>query len=163
MADTVAASAVAERLRDGSTRLATLSALEGHGVPIQSDAALAAAPALYELLALDAAEVPRELFDRAGLLLAWLATEAVPRSAEAAVVGAAWGGGRYERFLNAEGNVIAEALRKPATELMRADARSYACTLSMRVLVEARGGTALHKAAGFASTMGHFGLVSPQL
>ena len=110
-----------------------------------------------------AAGAGRELFDRTGLLLAWLATEAVPRSAEAAVVGAAWGGGRYERFLNAEGNVIAEALRKPAAELTRADARSYACTLSMRVLVEARGGTALHKAAGFASTMGHFGLVSPQL
>ena len=127
--------------------------------------ALAAAPTLCELLALDAAEVPRELFNRAALLVGRLAEEAVHRGAEAqaAVYGAAFGGGRFARYLNAEGNVIAEALRKPATELMRADARSYACTLSMRVLVEARGGTALHKAAGFASTMGHFGLVSPQL
>ena len=160
MADTVAASAVAERLRDGSTRLATLSALEGHGVPIQSDAALAAAPALYELLALDAAEVPHELFDRVNLLLARLCTEAVPRSAQAAVYGAALAGGRFANFLNAEGNVIAAALRKPAAEPTRADARSYACMVAMEASAFSRGLTAPIKAAGFA-TMEWFGVVSP--
>ena len=100
-------------------------------MPIPSDAALAAAPALYELLALDAAEVPRELFDRTNLLVARLATEAVPRGAEAqaAVLGAAWGGGRLAQYFDAEGNVIAAALRKPAAELTRADARSYAYSL----------------------------------
>ena len=86
-----AAASVAERLRDRSTRLATLGALEAHAVPIPADAALAAAPALCELLALDADEVPRDLFDRAGLLLGRLGAEAVPRGAEAqaAVLGAA--------------------------------------------------------------------------
>ena len=102
MADPLTASTVVERLRDHSTRLATLGALEAHaGGPIPSDAALAAAPALYELLALDAAEVPHELFDRVFLLVARLIEEAVHRGAKAhaAVVGAAWGGGRMERFL----------------------------------------------------------------
>ena len=132
-------------------------------MPIPNDAALAAAPALYELLALDAAEVPRELFDRTNLLVARLATEAVPRGAEAqaAVVGAAWGGGRYERFLNAEGNVFAEALRKPAAELTRADARSYACSLSLNAPAFARGHTAPCKASGFATSMEYLGVVSP--
>ena len=92
-------STVAERLRDGATRLATLGALEAHAVPILADVALAAAPALYELLALDVAAVPREVHDRAGLLVARLCAEAVPRGAEAqaAVYGAALGGGRYAR------------------------------------------------------------------
>ena len=67
--EALAAATAAERLRDKSTRLATLGALEAHAVPIPADAALAAAPALCELLALDADEVPRDLFDRAGLLL----------------------------------------------------------------------------------------------
>ena len=64
-------------------------------------------------------------------LLARLCAEAVPRGAEAqaAVLGAAWGGGRLAQYFDAEGNVIAAALRKPAAELTRADARSYAYSL----------------------------------
>ena len=148
-----AAASVAERLRDRSTRLATLGALEAHAVPIPADDALAAAPALFELLALDAAEVPHELYDRAGLLAGRLVNEAVPRGAEAqaAVLGAAWGGGRYARFLNAEGNVIAAAMRKPAAELTRADARSYACAVVLWAPAMSRGLTAPTKAAGFTS------------
>ena len=85
------------------------------------------------------------------LLLARLCAEAVPRGAEAAVYGAAWSGGRFARWLNAEGNVIAAALRKPAAELTRADARSYACVRAMEVSALARGGTATWKAVGFTA------------
>ena len=162
MADPLTASTVAERLRDHSTRLATLGALEAHaGGPIPSDAALAAAPALYELLALDAAEVPREVYDRAGLLVGRLCAEAVARGveAQAAVYGAALSDGRFARFLNAEGSVLAAAVRKPAAELTRADARSYACAQALRAPAWARGGTAPWKAAGF-TTMEFITLVS---
>ena len=159
-----AASSVAERLRDrSSTRLATLEALEVHAVPIPHDAALEAAPALIELVALDAAEVPHELFDRVFLLLWRLVEEAVHRGAEAhaAVVGAAWGGGRLERLLKAcsEGNVIAVSLRKPAAELTRTDARSLACWQTMYGSAVSRGFTAPLKAAGFATTMEYMGMV----
>ena len=145
----LAAATVAERLRDGATRLAALGALEataGDG-PIPSDTALAAAPALYELLALDAAEAPREVHDRAGLLLGRLCAEAVPRGAEAqaAVYGAALGGGRYARWLNAVGSVLAQAVRKPAAELTRADARSYACAWALMGPACARGGLTVTK------------------
>ena len=161
----LAAGAVAERLRNASTRLATLGALEAYAVPIHSDTTLAAAPALCELLALGAAEVPREVHDRAGLLLARLVSEAVPRGAEtqAAVYGAALGGGRMARLWNGEGNVIAVAVRKPAAELTRADARSFACAYAMFTPALARGNTAPFKAAGFATSMEYFGLVSPHL
>ena len=159
---TLDAATVAGRLRDKSTRLATLGALEDHGGgPIPSDAALAAAPALCELLALDAAEAPREVYDRAGLLWARLIAEALPRgaAAQAAVYGAALGGGRYVRWLNAEGSVFAAMARKPAAELTRADARSYACLLAWEGPAFARGMTAPIKAAGF-TTMEFLGLVS---
>jgi hypothetical protein len=154
------AAAVAGRLRDKSTRLATLGALEAHAVPIPATTALAAA-ALYELLALDAAEVSREVYDRAGLLVARLCAEALPRgaAAQAAVLGAAVGGGRLARFDNAEGSVFAVMARKPAAELTRADARSYACSLAYAAPAYARGMTAPLTAAGF-TTMEFFGLVS---
>ena len=64
MATAVDVNAIAGRLRDASTRLAALGDLEAHAAPLPADAALAATPALYELLALDAAEVPREVYDR---------------------------------------------------------------------------------------------------
>ena len=163
MADPLTASTVAERLRDHSTRLATLGALEAHaGGPIPSDAALAAAPALYELLALDAAEAPREVYDRAGLLVGRLCADAVLRGAEAqaAVYGAAHGDGRFARWLNAEGSVLAAALRKPAAELTRADARSFACRQMPWGPILTRGFTAPIKAAGFATAMKFLGTVS---
>ena len=68
MAD-LAVETVAERLRDRATRSATLTALESHAAPIPTAVSLAAAPALVELMAMDAAEVERDAFDRAGLLV----------------------------------------------------------------------------------------------
>ena len=126
--------------------------------------ALAAAPTLCELLALDAAEVPRELFNRAALLVGRLAEEAVHRGAEAqaAVYGAAFGGGRFARYLNAEGNVIAAATRKPAAELTRADARSYACWRAMDAPFLVRGNTVNWKAVGLTA-MEYIDLVRPHL
>ena len=105
--------------------------------------------------------MPRELYDRAGLLLGQLCAEAVPRGAEAqaAVYGAAVGGGRYARFINAESSVI--AVNKPAPDLTRADARSYACSMALWIPAFSRGMMAPIKAAGFATTMEYFGLVRP--
>ena len=57
--------------------------------------------------------------------------------------------------------MIAAALRKPAAELTRADARSYACVWAQLPPVRARGMTALYKAGGFATTMEYVALVSP--
>ena len=79
MAD-VAADTVAERLRDRATREAALDALERHAAPIPTAAALAAAPCLVGLMSMDAAEVDRAAFDRAGLLLGRLHVEALPDS-----------------------------------------------------------------------------------
>jgi hypothetical protein len=123
--------------------------------------ALAAAPALSELLALDASEAPREVHDRAGLLVGRLCADAVLRGAEAqaAVYGAAHGDGRFARWLNAEGSVLAVAVRMPAAELTRADARSYACAWAFLAPSWVRGMTAPLKAADF-TTMEWIGLVS---
>jgi hypothetical protein len=79
MAAPVAAGAVAHLLCDRATRAATLDALERHEFgAIDRAVSLAAAPALVELLAADAAEVDRETFDRAGLLVGRLFAEAAP-------------------------------------------------------------------------------------
>jgi len=79
MAD-LAAETVAEHLRDRATRSATLAALEGHATPIPTAVSLAAAPALLGLMTMDAAEVERDAYDRAGLLLGRLHAEALPDS-----------------------------------------------------------------------------------
>jgi hypothetical protein len=135
MAD-LAAETVAERLRDRAARSATLTALESHAVPIPTAVSLAAAPALLGLMAMDAAEVERDAFDRAGLLLAQLYAEALPDVV--AVHGAAFGGGGYERLWNAD-SVLNAALRQPADQLTRADAVSYACSWAFYSPSGARG------------------------
>eukprot|EP01046_Picozoa_sp_COSAG06_P049748 COSAG06_NODE_7723_length_2398_cov_5.069161_5_plen_105_part_01 len=99
MAD-LAAETVAERLRDRATRSATLAALERHAAPIPTAVSLAAAPALLGLMTMDAAEVERDAYDRAGLLLGKLHAEALPDVV--AVHGAAFGDGGYERLWNAD-------------------------------------------------------------
>ena len=152
--------AVAQLLAEPATRRATLEELEACAQPIPSATALASAAALYALLARDAAEVPRDVCDRVGLLVARLVAEAPPGPERDAVFGAAWGDGRFAAFLNAPANILAEALRKPAAELTRADARSYACTLATSCPAWVRGNTAPWKAAGF-TTSEYFGLVSP--
>jgi hypothetical protein len=156
MAAPVAAGAVARLLRDRATRAATLDALEGHEFgAIDRAVSLAAAPALVELLAADAAEVDREVFDRAGLLVGRLFAEEAPEDL-AAMFGAAFGEGRYAAQLRSEGSVVGRAWRTPASELTRADAQSWACSMAYQSPSDARGSTKNLAAAGFATTMEYF-------
>ena len=126
MAD-VDSTTVAERLRNNATRDAALDALERHAAPIPTAAALAAAPALLNVMSMDAAEVERGAYDRAGLLLGRLLVESLPDIL--AVNSAVFGDGGYERLWNSD-SVLNVALRKPASQLTRADAVSYACYLA---------------------------------
>eukprot|EP01046_Picozoa_sp_COSAG06_P023741 COSAG06_NODE_1898_length_8112_cov_11.078747_7_plen_384_part_00 len=146
MAD-LAAETVAEHLRDRATRSATLAALEGHATPIPTAVSLAAAPALLGLMTMDAAEMEHDAYDRAGILLGRLHAEALPDVA--AVHGAAFGDGGYERLWNAD-SVLNDALRQPraAAELTRADATSYACNWAHEPIKCARGITTPCAAAG---------------
>ena len=153
MAD-LAPDTVAERLRDRASRSATLAALESHAAPIPTAVSLAAAPALLGLMAMDAAEVERDAYDRAGLLVTRLEAEALPDVA--AVNGAAFGEGGYERLWNAD-SALNTALRQPAAELTRADAMSYACSCAYDPITPARGYTKPWHAAGF-TTMEFLGL-----
>jgi hypothetical protein len=143
MAD-LAADTVAERLRDRATRSAALTALERHAAPIPTAVSLAAAPALLGLMTMDAAEVERDVYDIAGLLLARLHAEALPDVS--AVHGAAFSEGGYERLWNAD-SVLNAALRQPAAELTRADAMSCACSFAYEAELSARGYTKPWRAA----------------
>ena len=145
MAD-LAAETVAERLRDRATRSATLTALERHAAPIPTAVSLAAAPALLGLTVMDAAEVERDAYDRAGLLLGRMFVEAVPDVV--ALHGAALGEGGYERLWNSD-SVLNTALRQPAAALTRADAVSYACMLAYESTAGSRDYAALWSAVGF--------------
>eukprot|EP01046_Picozoa_sp_COSAG06_P050418 COSAG06_NODE_7981_length_2312_cov_5.610120_2_plen_413_part_00 len=147
MAD-LAAETVAERLRDRAARSETLAALESHAAPIPTAVSLAAAPALLGLMAMDAVEVERDTYDRAGLLLARLEAEALPDVV--AVHGAAFGEGGYERLWNAD-SVLNTALRQPAAQLTRADAMSCACYAAYDPIYPARGFTEPFRAAGITT------------
>ena len=153
---TLATDAVASLLRDSTTRAATLEALEQHGAPIDRAVALAAAPALFEALAMDATEVGRDDFDRIGLLLARLAAEA--SDDPSTVYGAALGEGRMAAYYRSKGSVLAQAVGKPASELTRADARSFACAAAFWAPSFVRGVTKPLAAAGFAKTSDFFAL-----
>ena len=156
MAD-LAADTVASLLRDGATRTATLEALEQHErTPIGRAVALAAAPALFEALALDATEVGRDAFDRIGLLLARLAAEA--SDDPSAVYGAALGEGRLAAYYRSKGSVLAQAVGKAASEVTRADARSFACAVAYITPSFVKGMTKPIAAAGFAKTSEWFAL-----
>ena len=156
MAD-LAADAVASLLRDGATRTATLEALEQHeGAPIDRAVALAAAPALYEAFAMDATEVGHDDFDRIGLLLARLVAEA--SDDPSAVYGAALGEGRYAASYRSKGSVLAQAVGKRASEVTRADARSFACAVAYVPPSHVKGLTKPVAAAGFAKTSEYFAL-----
>jgi hypothetical protein len=144
----LAAETVAERLRDRATRSATLTALESHAAPIPTAVSLAAAPALLGLMAMDATEVERDEYDRAGLLLGRLEVDALPDVAT--VHGAAFGEGGYERLWNAN-SVVNAALRQPAAELTRADATSYACSYAYESICSVADVTKSWGAAGLPS------------
>jgi hypothetical protein len=66
------------------------------------------------------------------------------------VHGAAFGDGGYERLWNAD-SVLNVALRQPAAELTRADARSYACNCAYETIRCARGATESWRAAGLTA------------
>ena len=151
------ADTVASLLRDGATRTATLEALEQQqGAPIDRAVALAAAPALYEALAMDATEVSRDDFDRRGLLLARLAAEA--SDDPSAVYGGALGEGRLAAYYRSKGSVLAQAVGKSTSELTLADARSFACASAYVAPSCVKGLTKPNAAAGFAKTAEFFAL-----
>ena len=120
----LAADTVAERLRDRGTRPVTLAALESHAAPIPTAVSLAAAPALLGLMTMDAAEVERSTYDRAGLLVARLEAEALPDVV--AVHGAAFGEGGYERLWNA--NSVLNAAQRCASRLRSSHAPAPGAT-----------------------------------
>ena len=117
---------VASALADPNTTITTLDALEQHHGPHDPALALAAAPALTDLLCLDAAAVPHALYQRVGLLRGRLMAEAEDL---AAMYGGFYGGGRFARLLTAP-SVGQGALRsKSAAQLDRDDALSYGAAL----------------------------------
>jgi hypothetical protein len=152
----VESGSVASLLLASDSRSAALDQLEALEGRIDRAVALAAAPALAELRALDAAEVDRTQWDRIGLLLGRLCAEA--SDDPAAVYGAAFGDGRLGAELRSDGNVLAQLLRKPAAELTPDDAWSYACSLAYMGPRDIRGMTKMAAAAGFANTMDFFRL-----
>jgi hypothetical protein len=150
MAAALAADTVAQRLRDAPTRAAALDSLERHAAPIPTAVAMCAAPALFELLTMDEPDIDRSAFDRAGLLLGRLEAEAWPADGGEALHGAAFGDGGFVKQWNAD-SIVNAALRKPASELTQADARSYACSLAYQPAAIVRGVTAFTSATGLSN------------
>ena len=97
MAAPPAAETVGALLAAAATRAAALGAHEARAPPLEPALALAAAPALAELLTASASDVEATAYQRAGLLLARLYDEA---SGDPSVVhAAAFGDGRLAAFL----------------------------------------------------------------
>ena len=151
---------VAQRLVDPVTRLSTLNALEqpGAGGARGADLAAAVAPALTDLLTLDATEVPHSVFQRVGLLRARLFSEA-SMDDWPALYTAMHGGGRLEAECNSAENVVAQAMTKGAAALTREDALSYACGSALWPVMATRDYSVLHAAAGFGSSGEWFQIV----
>jgi hypothetical protein len=150
MAAALAADTVAQRLRDAPTRAAALDSLERHAAPIPTAVAMCAAPALFELLTMDEPDIDRSAFDRAGLLLGRLEAEAWPADGGEALHGAAFGDGGFVKQWNAD-SIVNAALRKPASELTQADARSYACEYAHESPPIMRGLGSFARAAGLSA------------
>ena len=143
MADTVA-----ERLRADGTRAATLQALVATPPPVPRELALAAAPALADVVA---GTEDREVFDRCCLLVARLLAEASPDSS--ALYGATLGGERFAAWYKSR--VIVEAMQRAlgtdsgeGERVTREDAYSSACLHAYAPPGIARGGTSAEAAAG---------------
>jgi hypothetical protein len=162
------ADTVGQRLRDGTTRAATLQQLEALDEPIDAALSLSAAPALHALLSADFADVDRATFDRAGLLLGRLHLEAVAQDDVCPVHAAAFGDGGCFRLLNADSARNLALLSKPASELTKADAISAACLWAYFPSTTVRGWTQSFAAAGvtvpewFKFFIGNDPLVSQQ-
>ena len=152
-------STVASLLEDSRSRIATLTALETHRGPHPTGLAIAAAPALTELMCRDAEEVGQALFQRVGLLRARLLVDAVPDDVPA-IYGAIIGGGRLAAYHGALSNVIAQLFAKPTAELDLTDALTYACgDAPLYPPMSVRGWTAPFAAAGFKNTLEPVGII----
>lgn len=157
--DAIAVDTVAESLRAEATIANTLDNLEALAAPIPSAVALAAAPALLDVLAAD--NVDRAVFDRSALLLARLVAEAAPEPA--LVYGAAMSGERFALFFAP--SLVAEALQhalSAAQPLTREDAVSYACLCALHGPSYVRGAQAPIEAAG-RSVMEYMFIVRAEL
>jgi hypothetical protein len=149
---TINAGTVAELLGGKHTRSAALDALEASAVPIEAAVALAAAKSLVELQALPSSTVGRDEFNRISLLMHRLFDEGCADPVELWV--AAYADGRYADLVNAEDNVIAEAvLRKDPAEITIEDARCIAYATSEWIV----SGT-----GGMTRTVGPAGLTCKQ-
>ena len=95
-------------------------------------------------------EVGRDDFDRIALMLARQFAEAIDEPS--ALCGATMGAGRYAAALHSNGSVLAQAMKKPASELTQADARSFANSVAWHPPCFARDVTKPLAAAGFAKT-----------
>ncbi len=152
------ADSVSELLRCVDSRPAALEALEALETPVDPALALASAPALAELLAVEEAAVPAQQFSRIALLLSRLHEEALDDAAAlSAVYGAAFGDGRLAAYWSSADNSVARILGNPANELTRADARTLACGELCPAGASAHGSTKPWGAAGL-SAMEFFGL-----
>ena len=124
-------------------------------VPIPTATALAAAPALVDVLA---HTTEHAALDRAALLLARLLAEAAPEPA--AIFGAALRGERYAAFYAPD--LLVEATQRASTGgqlLTREDARSFACNRAWAGPSFVRGQTKFYTAVGGSSLEG-MGIVS---
>ena len=149
------AGTVADRLRSGVTRAAALDALEALAPPIPAAVALAAAPALVDVIT---TETERASYDRCGLLLGRLCVEAA--SDPAAVIGEAMGGDRLAALFGPA--LLVEALQRASSAeqpLTKADARSYACLWARECPLHVRGWTAVYATTG-RTMVEYFGIVS---
>ena len=146
MAARPAPDAVHALLATAASRPATLAALEDHPAPLDRALAVAAAPALVELLTVSADDVDAATFQRAGLLLARLLAEAPDDPS--IIFGAAFGEDRLAALWNSEDSVLARALLKPANQLTADDALSLACAEAHNCPALVRGYTATWRAVG---------------
>ena len=146
MATVLATDNVAQLLRDSDTRPTALDALEALSAPVDRALALMAAPALCSLLASDMADVSHDQFDRIALVLVRLVVEAPDDPAT--IYGATFGEGRLGALWSSDSNVIARALRKPASELTAADVRSMVYVEAIDQFANIRGSTKPWAAAG---------------
>jgi hypothetical protein len=154
----LAAATVAERLRDGATQTAALEALEDHAAPIPTAVAIAAAPALVDVVS---GATEHAALDRSVLLLARLLVEAAPEPAP--IWGAACQGERLAALWAPA--LIVEATQRASTggqPLTLEDARSLACIRAHEPPSIARGYTQPYAAVG-RTVMESIGIVSTML
>jgi hypothetical protein len=137
---------VAEALAAPETRTAALEALEA-SASIGRDTALAAAPALVDLMTASAQDVPGPVFRRVGLVLARLVADATLVDDNPALFGTAFGAGRLEALWASPDNVVGRILRKPAADLCRGDAEHVAAMFASGAWEFVRGADASHEAA----------------